>query len=414
MRSARRAGLGFGPVALVVVALVATLVVTLIPRAALAQRTPVTSRDYALEFHQGPIVGGARMIGMGGATVAVGEGAVGVPRNPAAAAVRAQASRGTWDWDWNVDWLSARPGGDDLDNNGDDSASIKDTLSLTAGIVIQWHAWAFAISGEVQQYTVALDGSADDGEPSVALTHAVVARSFACDQVSVGLGVRGGNFTMARKPAGSDESQELLTMQGAGLEAGVVWRPAAVDVRLGASFAAPLTSIGGAIAPGDYRPEDYGGYILPERLLVPWELALGGGYRFGASRWNRRVAGDFRDERSLTVAADVLVTGASSGASGVEAFIDKELEPTGRSATLSVRGGVEVEAIPGWLRLRGGSYFEPSRFSGVSGRVHGTAGLEARLFSFCLWGSPYRARASVTVDVARRYDNLGLSVGFWH
>jgi len=401
--SARRAGLAVGLVALV-----------LLPRAAHAQRMPVTSRDYALEFHQGPIVGGARMIGMGGATVAVGEGAVGVPRNPAAAAVRAQASRGTWDWDWNLDWLSARPGGDDLDNNGDDSASIKDILSFTGGLVIQWHAWAFAISGEVQQYTVALTGTADDGEPSVALTHAVIARSFACDQVSVGLGVRGGNFTMARKPAGSDRSQDLLAMQGAGLEAGVVWRPAPVDVRLGASFAAPLTSIGGAIAPGDYRPEDYGGYILPERLLVPWELALGGGYRVGASRWNRRVAGDFRDERSLTVAADVLITGASSSASGVEAFIDKELEPTGRSATLSVRGGVEVEAIPGWLRVRGGSYFEPSRFSGVSGRVHGTAGLEARLFSFCLWGSPYRARASVTVDVARRYDNLGLSVGFWH
>ena len=389
------------------------LLVAALAAPARGQLAPVTDRNYAVEFYQGGVIGGSRVIGMGGATVAVGEGAVGMPRNPASAAVRLATSRSRWDWDWNVDWLEANPGTSDFDNNGLTDTDIEDTLSATGGLVIQWRKWAFGISAEWQTYSVGIAGTPDKGAPQVALTHVVVARSFLDQQLTVGLGVRGGSFTMFRDPPGGSR-QQLFTMSGAGPEVGVVWRPCALDLRAGATAAAQLFSIGGEIASGDYRPEDYGGYILPEKLVVPWELAVGAGYRFGGTRWNRRVAGDFRDERALVLAADLLLTGATDEGHGVEAFVAKQLQPAGRTAVLSVRGGGEIEAVPGWLRVRGGSYWEPSRFAGVDGRVHGTAGLDGRLWSFCLWGSPYRVRLSLTMDLARDYQNLGISAGLWH
>jgi hypothetical protein len=64
--------------------------------------------------------------------------------------------------------------------------------------------------------------------------------------------------------------------------------------------------------------------------------------------------------------------------------------------------------------VRGGSYWEPGRFRYHGGRVHGTLGLEVSLFQFYVWRWTYRVRISATGDVAVRYANTGISVGFWH
>ncbi len=79
---------------------------------------------------------------------------------------------------------------------------------------------------------------------------------------------------------------------------------------------------------------------------------------------------------------------------------------------MSPRGGFDWEMIPGRFRLRGGSYWEPSRYDGVDGRVHGTFGLELRVFEVDIWGLR-RGRITLTGDLARDYSNLGLSVGLW-
>ena len=87
-----------------------------------------------------------------------------------------------------------------------------------------------------------------------------------------------------------------------------------------------------------------------------------------------------------------------------------------RSVTASVRLGVEIEPWPDRLKLRGGGYFEPSRFEGVAGRMHATAGLDVRLFEWDLFGLvPGTAwRLSLVGDVARRYVDWGIGIGFWH
>ena len=44
---------------------------------------------------------------------------------------------------------------------------------------------------------------------------------------------------------------------------------------------------------------------------------------------------------------------------------------------------------------------------------HGTFGFELRVFEENVWG-PRRGRISFTGDVAERYRNIAVSVGFWH
>jgi hypothetical protein len=110
----------------------------------------------------------------------------------------------------------------------------------------------------------------------------------------------------------------------------------------------------------------------------------------------------------------VIVIGPSVNAFGLESFGNQRLQRSGRHTNISVRGGLEYEWLPGRLRVRGGSYWEPGRFVGVSGRMHVTFGIELRILQFWLWSKPRRGRISLTSDLAERYRNGSLSIGFWH
>jgi hypothetical protein len=72
------------------------------------------------------------------------------------------------------------------------------------------------------------------------------------------------------------------------------------------------------------------------------------------------------------------------------------LQPAGRSISIGARAGVEYEWVPGRFRIRGGSYYEPSRYQDgmgedVPGRFHATLGLDVRVWSF-RWATPTTAR----------------------
>jgi hypothetical protein len=191
----------------------------------------------------------------------------------------------------------------------------------------------------------------------------------------------------------------------------VVWRPADRDLRVGAAVALPVVASGGSAT---CDPEDCAGYILPRAVSVPWEASAGVAWRRAATRWNRLIHARWRDERSLILSGDVVLTGATEDGHAFEAFLDKTLLPSGRKVSVSVRAGAEYEWLPGRLRVRGGSYWEPGRIVGADGRLHVTAGVEWRFWQLRLWGEGYRLRLAATADLARDYGNGGVSVGLWH
>jgi hypothetical protein len=391
------------------------------PAAAAQEFAPITDRDFALDLYSGAALGSLRTVGMGGAAVAIAEGSAGSIANPAAPAVRAETSSGTWDWDWHFDYLSTGLGSD-ADNNGiagDRADGPFAAPVLTLGLALQYGAWGVALSGTAsQQPAEAPDGTKLKG--TALLGRLAVARTLLGGDLAVGAALRLGSFEVATDAQDEEveEAEALFGLSGTSLEAGAVWAPRGRTFRLGASAALPVAGDRVEVADG-CDPLDCEGFVVPRRAVVPWQVAVGGAWRVGPTPWNRRVAGRWRDERAWLVAADVVVTGRTTAGHGLEAYAQGQLQRSGRHAVWSPRGGVEREWIPGWLRARAGAYWEPSRFEGpdgdaVPGRVHGTFGVDGRVWSFCLWRERYRLRLSLTGDAARRYFNGGLSLGLWH
>lgn len=380
--------------------------------AARAQYPPITSRDYAIDLHRGPVLGPTRMIGMGGTAVALADGSAGLLANPAAVAMRPASARSRWDWDGHLDF--SWPGfGGDFDNNGHPQASsgLRSAFWYSLGLLVLYERWGFGLAREAVSFDVRPppSGAQDVTSLQVAagLVRLAVGRSFLDEALVAGLSVRSGLFE-----ARAADDRILFDVTGQALEAGLIVAPRDRSTRLGARLGLPVRSV--VQAGGGCDPLNCSGYVLPERALVPAELALGIAHRIAPRPWNRAPAERFADEVAWTFALDLVVTGGVDRGAGLEKFTERQLQPSGRGTTLSVRAGAEWEALPGRLRLRGGTYVEPARFEGARARVHVTTGLEWRLFAFTLWGAERRLSLSLTGDRARDYGNGGLSLGLWN
>jgi hypothetical protein len=117
----------------------------------------------------------------------------------------------------------------------------------------------------------------------------------------------------------------------------------------------------------------------------------------------------------LLVAADAVITAPVDKAVAVSSFIDQTSMAYGRSWTVSPRLGIEGEPVVDRLKLRLGTYLEPSLFDGGSARQHFTFGGDLKLFSWNFFGilEPTTWQISFATDLAPRYTNWGLSLGVW-
>ncbi len=387
-----------GVVARVVVLVVAGAVAAARPaHAQPAQYPPITSRDYAIDLYDGVAIGNTDMVGMGGAGAAVVVGTAGVLMNPSAIAVRPTTDNDRWSLDYHLSYLTGKYSSD-YDNNGQ-VASGGATL-FTAGFGGRIGNWGAAVTALLQQTPV----------PSSSLTTNALRLRFVVStwipriDLAVGGGIQNASFALD-----PSSGPALFSIDGYGLIAGATWLPHGESYRLGGAIDGSID--GGAVLPGTCAdPENCMGYILPSRVRSPARLVAGAAYRWAPTAWNQQVPGPFRDEPSLTLAADVVVTGSTANGAGVEAFGMHELQPSGRHV---VTGGAAYECLPGRLRLRAGSYWEPARFDGVPGRAHATFGVDLRVLAFQLFGER-RGRISLIGDVADRYRNFAFDIGFWH
>jgi hypothetical protein len=367
---------------------------------------PITDRNYSIDASRGAAVADYRVIGMGGVSLATAEGATGLLANPAAAASRPATATSWFYWDFILDLYT--PGlGVDSDNSGiPQDRVIGSTGALNAGLVGMFGAWGVAVtaSGELRDFDLP---SGTRASLSAAMGRLTLARSFAQGEWVFGASLVLGGLTLKLPSSGVN----LVNSVNWGVEAGALWQPREQNVRFGVSFRPTLRAqLDGTAC----DPNNCLGYILPERVVFPWSAGAGVAVRFGGTPWNQMVASDFRDEKSTILAADLIVTGPAPNGDGLDAFLEKQMQQSGATSSTSVRFGAEYEWVPGWLRVRGGAYWEPTRFDDVTGRLHATAGFDVRFWSFSLWGSPYRMRLSLAGDGARRYGNTVLSIGFWH
>jgi hypothetical protein len=124
-----------------------------------------------------------------------------------------------------------------------------------------------------------------------------------------------------------------------------------------------------------------------------------------------------RSRAYVLISSSVVLTGPVHDAVGVESFLGRVVNRSGQRVVLSPRLGVETETVPNWMRVRAGTYGEPSRSEFGRARVHGTLGMEVKVFPwnvFGLWDDDAQWRISGSLDVAKRYLGWGVAIGNWY
>lgn len=368
--------------------------------------------------------------------MALADDSEGVAINPASVALRLPYSWTWWDYGFGVDFsIGAWLPKNDLYNQGTEQGSGKSSAlfgSLAAvlyaghfGAGVAAEAQSNAASRPQEQQGVARNFSANFG-----MVHSSAAYGFWDNQLLFGVGARFVGMSFDR------QSGSALSTAGVGYTAGVTVKPAAAPYRLAVAFKSPIR----AEVPG-------GAGESPTTVKVPWELALGATYQLGArvlnprfvsvdevargysggakpskadkERAERELFEDYqkRQRRYVLLSGELSVVQGNADHLGVERLWTESGAASAARPLILPRLGLEAEVVPHILRVRAGSYYEPERVNLKPARIHGTGGLDVRLFRWDVFGlvKPFDYwQLSLAADAARAYLNTTFSIGFWH
>ena len=358
---------------------------------------PIVDNNYNLDLRQGPILGSARQVALGGAYIGVAEGITSLNSNPAGVAFRLERSTTKFDWDWTagLNDLTSK----DFDNNGQSPPDYKDHHIRSLGLMGQYGPWGVGVLNNAE--ILALNGpDGKQNEYVLSVTSLALGRQFLDRELTMGVGLRATTSKVRTKTFDTT----LGKLSGIGWDVGGVWNPERGPFRLGAVYSSSIRSNQSLDNTGG-GPVTVNGLIIPQQVILPATFGVGVSYAFDSA--------PFWKNHKLLVASDLLFTAPSENAVGVESVLAQTIQPVGTDRTTSVRLGAELETLPGRLRLRLGSYYEPSNYEGVSSRMHLTGGFEVRIFHSSILGE-HDWSFTTTVDSARDYVNVFLSLGFWY
>lgn len=149
----------------------------------------------------------------------------------------------------------------------------------------------------------------------------------------------------------------------------------------------------------------------PARLEKAYE-ELESETRYALRRTHRET-----DRRYLLITTSLLITGASRDAVGVESFLQQIVMRSGEQVVYSPRLGLETEPWLRQMKVRMGTYIEPTRFATSEPRAHFTAGFDFKLLKwdvFGFWPRDYVWKLATSIDIARAYSMLGFSLAGWY
>jgi hypothetical protein len=373
----------------------------------------------ALDTYTGPVLASGRVTGLAGAYVGIGEGLAGLASNPASIAQRRRHLDRPWDVDGLLTWYLPQlddVSRQDLDNDGAVDGALLGRANLQLGAGGQ----AGRLGGGILARTwVAGAGRSSGGRLEISIEDVSLAAGWSVwrDAVVVGASITAGRGVVRWYDAAGAE-QSRLDYQASSLRLGALWRPRGAPWRLGVTWdpgarATPLGATAAFPVP------------VPTAFLFPWTLSIGASAWLGpnARRYNEPppFALDVHPEwgegpvhepsrrRPVLVSAQLDVVGPAAGAVSLQSALVEGAPAlaSGTRPSLLPRLGAEWESWPDVLRVRGGTYLEPSR-TGGGPRPHGTFGLEVRV---PCW--PWDLQVALGGDVARRLRNVSLSIGWW-
>jgi len=253
-----------------------------------------------------------RVTGLAGAYTASAEGVEGSASNAAAPAVREPFSHKWFDYDLSAG-LSF-PGtfsGTDFDNRGrrqiSGSSRFGDFLYLNLGLQLQFGGLGVAITDDLQQSDLTPN---TDATPGLTLQNsrwrALLAYGFFGNQLAVGVGAR--IIAMQISQTGQFvPGRTLFTMVGASPEAGALYKPDGAPWRIGATLRAPAVarSLGKSETTVDPEGVEHAAnFILPEKVVLPWEAEIGVALQAGPRPLNPKWINPHEQEAPLHAAVE--------------------------------------------------------------------------------------------------------------
>jgi hypothetical protein len=370
-----------------------------------------------LDAYTGPVLSSGRIIGLGGAYVGVAEGPAGAPVNPASVAQRDRHLDRPWDLSGVATWFVpevADLSRQDLGNDGARDGGLGGFGNLQLGFGAQ--AGRLGVGFLARVHAVSARGAT--GSTVVSTTDVAVTGGWSGWQDTLVVGVSVGNPRGGHSYTPEGGVARELEYEGRTLRAGTLWRPRGRSFRVGLSFDAGARAT--ARARGAALP-----VASPAAFVFPWIVSAGASAWIGPNarrynepapvalafhpEWGEGPGWDVPRRSPVLVTAQLDVVGPAPGALALESalFPGTSATRSGRNASLVPRVGVEWEPRARTVRLRAGSYLEPSR-SGAGPRGHACLGVEARV---PFW--PWDLQLSLAADLARAYTNASVSVGFW-
>jgi hypothetical protein len=135
---------------------------------------------------------------------------------------------------------------------------------------------------------------------------------------------------------------------------------------------------------------------------------------------DRRLRQRYHDQARffVLVTTSLMISGSVSNSVGIESMLDRTVQRSGEHLSVSPHVGAETELVPRWLRLRGGTYLEPSRFASnqKGARLHATFGFDQKVVPWDVFGTFHddtEWRVSGSLDASRSYLGWGVSIGVW-
>jgi hypothetical protein len=252
-----------------------------------AEAQTLPDNRYAIDVFQGPILAPIRVTGIAGAYAGSAEGIPGMVTNAAAPAVREADSTNFIELDLaaSISIPLAFAERQDFDNSGRTDYEHSDFIYGNLGGMVQVGAIGVGAIGELQRYTLTetapAGATAEATDVTLGKYHLLAAWRLLGDQLMIGTGVRIATL-------GIDPKESEFTLAGVAVETGFLVRPAFRPFRLGATFRFPVEAelIGEADTVDVGGVLKAGGLVLPNRVVLPWELEVGLAFQIGSRPLN--------------------------------------------------------------------------------------------------------------------------------
>jgi hypothetical protein len=298
---------------------------------------PIVDNNYNLDLRQGPIVGSARQVALGGAYIAVAEGITSLSSNPAGVAFRLERSTTKFDWDWTIGVNDLKS--NNFDNNGESPPEYKTHRIRSLGLMGQYGPWGVGILNNAE--ILSLEGLASgDDEYVLSATTLALGRQFLGRELTVGVGARATMTKVQTKLF----DRTVGKISGIGWEVGGLWNPERGPFRFGASYTSSISSKQSLDTTSGAPPITINGLIIPKQVVLPSTFGVGMSYAVDSA--------PFWKGHKWMVASDLLYTASSENAVGVESVLVQKIQYVGTPDTTGVRLGSELETLPGRLRRR--------------------------------------------------------------